>query len=159
MNYVTLNNGVKMPMIGFGVFEIPKEETARCVYEALEAGYRLIDTAQAYYNEEETGDGIRQAIQKLGINREDIFLTTKVWVTEFGYEKTPAQITLRQQVQRGIVVIPKSTHKDRMKQNLDVFDFELTEDEMTRLKQLNENKSMWAEYDNPMIVQYAMSEE
>lgn len=92
MNYVTLNNGVKMPMIGFGVFEIPKEETARCVYEALEVGYRLIDTAQAYYNEEETGDGIRQAIQKLGINREDIFLTTKVWVTEFGCEKTKASI-------------------------------------------------------------------
>ena len=92
MNYVTLNNGVKMPMIGFGVFEIPKEETARCVYEALEVGYRLLDTAQAYYNEEETGDGIRQAIQKLGINREDIFLTTKVWVTEFGYEKTKASI-------------------------------------------------------------------
>ena len=92
MNYVTLNNGVKMPMIGFGVFEIPKEETARCVYEALEVGYRIIDTAQAYYNEEETGDGIRQAIQKLGINREDIFLTTKVWVTEFGYEKTKASI-------------------------------------------------------------------
>lgn len=92
MNYVTLNNGVKMPMIGFGVFEIPKEETARCVYEALEVGYRLIETAQAYYNEEETGDGIRQAIQKLGINREDIFLTTKVWVTEFGYEKTKASI-------------------------------------------------------------------
>lgn len=92
MNYVTLNNGVKMLMIGFGVFEIPKEETARCVYEALEVGYRLIDTAQAYYNEEETGDGIRQAIQKLGINREDIFLTTKVWVTEFGYEKTKASI-------------------------------------------------------------------
>ena len=92
MNYVTLNNGVKMPMIGFGVFEIPKEETARCVYEALEVGYRLIDTAQAYYNEEETGDGIRQAIQKLGINREDIFLTTKVWVTEFGYEKTRVSV-------------------------------------------------------------------
>ena len=92
MNYVTLNNGVKMPMIGFGVFEIPKEETARCVYEALEVGYRLIDTAQAYYNEEETGGVIRQAIQKLGINREDIFLTTKVWVTEFGYEKTKASI-------------------------------------------------------------------
>ena len=92
MNYVTLNNGVKMPMIGFGVFEIPKEETARCVYEALEAGYRLIDTAQAYYNEEETGDGIQQAIQKLGVNREDIFLTTKVWVTEFGYEKTRVSV-------------------------------------------------------------------
>lgn len=73
--------------------------------------------------------------------------------------KTPAQIALRQQVQRGIVVIPKSTHKDRMKQNLDIFDFELTEDEMMRLKQLDENKSMWAEYDDPMIVQYAMAQD
>ena len=53
MDYITLNNGVKMPIVGFGVFEIPKGETARCVYDALEAGYRLIDTAQAYYNEEE----------------------------------------------------------------------------------------------------------
>ena len=73
--------------------------------------------------------------------------------------KTSAQIALRQHVQRGIVIIPKSTHKDRIKQNLDIFDFELTEDEMTQLKQLDENKSMWAEYDDPMIVQYAMSEE
>lgn len=284
MDYVTLNNGINMPIVGFGVFEIPKEETARCVYDALEVGYRLIDTAQAYYNEEEVGTGIQQAIRKLGIKREDIFLTTKVWVTEFGYEKTrasverslkklktdyldlvlihqclsdyygayhaledlydegkiraigisnfsaermadiatfnriipavnqvethlfwqqyylhewmekyniqheawgplaqhslkeiltnpivkeiaekhgktPAQIALRQHVQRGIVIIPKSTHKDRMKQNLDIFDFELTEDEMTRLSQLDENKSMWAEYDDPMIVQYAMAEE
>ena len=75
------------------------------------------------------------------------------------HRKTPAQIALRQHVQRGIVIIPKSTHKDRMKQNLDIFDFELTEDEMTRLRQLDENKSMWAEYDDPMIVQYAMAEE
>lgn len=284
MEYVTLNNGIEMPMIGFGVFEIQKEETARCVYEALETGYRLIDTAQAYYNEEEVGDGIQQAIQKLGINRKDIFLTTKVWVTEFGYEKTrasveeslrklktdyldlvlihqclsdyygayhaledlydegkiraigisnfsaermvdiatfnrippavnqvethlfwqqyylhewmkkynvqheawgplaqhrlkeimgnpvvkeiaqkhdktPAQIVLRQHVQREIVIIPKSTHKNRMEQNLDIFDFKLTEEEMEQLKQLDENNSMWAEYDNPMIVQYAMSKE
>ncbi|MCF0153542.1 MAG: aldo/keto reductase [Megasphaera sp.] len=284
MEYVTLNNGVKMPMVGFGVFEIPQEETARCVYDALDVGYRLIDTAQAYYNEEQVGDGIQMAIQKLGIRREDIFLTTKVWVTEFGYEKTkasvlesmkklqvdyldlvlihqclsdyygayhaledlydeekiraigisnfsaermadiatfnrvvpavnqvethlfwqqydlhdwmekyhiqheawgplaqhrmkeilvnpivkkiaenhgktPAQIALRQQVQRGIVVIPKSTHKDRMRQNLDVFDFTLTEAEMKELKTLDEKKSMWAAYDDPMIVQYAMSEE
>ena len=92
MEYVTLNNGVKMPMVGFGVFEIPQEETARCVYDALDVGYRLIDTAQAYYNEEQVGDGIQMAIQKLGIRREDIFLTTKVWVTEFGYEKTKASV-------------------------------------------------------------------
>ena len=284
MKYVTLNNGVQMPMVGFGVFEIPAEQTAGCVFDALESGYRLIDTAQAYYNEKEVGDGIQRAIKELGIRREDIFLTTKVWVTEFGYEKakasveeslrklqtdyldlvlihqclsdyygayraledlydegkiraigisnfsaermadiatfnrivpavnqvethlfwqqydlhewmakyniqheawgplaqhrlkeilespivkqiadahgkTPAQIALRQHVQRGIVVIPKSVHQERMKQNLDVFDFELTVDEMEQFKTLDENKSMWAEYDDPMIVQYAMAEE
>lgn len=284
MEYVTLNNGVKMPLVGLGVFEIPAEQTAQCVYDAIECGYRLIDTAQAYYNEAEVGLGIEKAIHELGVKREDIFLTTKVWVTEFGYEKTktsieeslkklrtdyldlvlihqclsdyygayhaleelydegkiraigisnfsaermadiatfnrivptvnqvethlffqqdylhewmgkyniqheawgplaqhrlkevmanpivkaiaekhgksPAQIALRQHLQRGIVMIPKTTHKDRMKQNLDIFDFELTEEEMEQLKRLDENKSMWAEYDDPMIVQYAMSEE
>ena len=284
MEYVTLNNGIRMPMVGFGVFEIPAEKTAQCVFEAIECGYRLIDTAQAYYNEKEVGDGIQRAIRELNICREDIFLTTKVWVTEFGYAKTkasieeslrklqtgyldlvlihqclsdyygayhaledlydegkikaigisnfsaermadiatfnrivpavnqvethmswqqydlhkwmekyhvqheawgplaqhrlkeilenpivkqianahgktPVQIALRQHVQRGIVVIPKSIHKERMKQNLDIFDFELTADEMKQLKELDENKSMWAEYDDPMIVQYAMAEE
>ena len=92
MNYVTLNNSVKMPMIGYGVFEIPAMQTARCVFDALETGYRLIDTAQAYYNEKEVGDGIKRGIRELGIHREDIFLTTKVWVTEFGYEKTKASV-------------------------------------------------------------------
>ena len=284
MEYVTLNNGVQMPMVGFGVFEIPAEQTTGCVFDALESGYRLIDTAQAYYNEKEVGNGIQRAIKELGIRREDIFLTTKVWVTEFGYEKakasveeslrklqtdyldlvliqqclsdyygayraledlydagkiraigisnfsaermadiatfnrvvsavnqvethlfwqqydlhewmakyniqheawgplaqhrlkeilespivkqiadahgkTPAQVALRQHVQRGIVVISKSVHKERMKQNLDIFDFELTASEMEQLKTLDENKSMWAEYDDPMIVQYAMAEE
>lgn len=282
MEYVTLNNGVRMPQVGYGVFEIPKENTAQCVYDAISVGYRLIDTAQAYYNEEETGEGIARAIADGIVKREDIFLTTKVWVTEFGYEKakasieesmrklkvdyldlvlihqclsdyygtyhamedlydegkiraigisnfsaermadittfnrivpavnqvethmfwqqydlhewmekyhiqheawgplaqhrlkdimnspvvkkiadahgkTPAQIALRQHVQRGIVIIPKSTHKERMIQNLDLFDFELTEEEMAELKTLDENKSMWAEYDDPNIVQYAMS--
>ena len=284
MEYVKLNNGVEMPKVGFGVFEIPAEETAQCVYDAIECGYRLIDTAQAYYNEAEVGEGIQNAIRNLGVKREDIFLTTKVWVTEFGYEKTkasveesmrnlktdyldlvlihqcladyygayhaledlyeqgkirsigisnfsaermadiatfsrivpavnqvethmfwqqynlhewmvkynvqheawgplaqhrlgeilehpvvkqiaenygktPVQVALRHHVQRGSVVIPKSVHKERMKENIDIFDFELSVDEMEQLKKLDENKSMWAEYDDPMIVQYAMEEE
>ncbi len=284
MKYVTLNNGVKMPMVGFGVFEIPKEKTAECVFNAIEVGYRMIDTAQAYYNEQEVGDGIKKAMREFGLNREDIFITTKVWVTEFGYDKTkasveeslrklqveyidlvlihqclsdyygayraledlydegkikaigisnfsaermadiatfnrvvpavnqiethlfwqqyylhewcnkyniqheawgplaqhrleeaienplvkeiaanhgktPAQVALRHHFQRGIVVIPKSLHKERMKQNIEIFDFELTDSEMEKLKSLDENKSMWAEYDDPMIVQYAMAEE
>ncbi len=284
MEYVTLNNGIRMPMVGFGVFEIPAQQTERCVFDALETGYRLIDTAQAYYNEKEVGDGIQRAVKEFGINRNDIFLTTKIWVTAFGYEKTkasveeslrklqtdyldlvlihqclsdyygayraledlldegkiraigisnfsaermadiatfnriipavnqvethlfwqqynlhdwmvkyniqheawgplaqhrlkeildnpvvrqiadthgktPVQIALRQHIQRGIVVIPKSVHKERMKQNLNIFDFELTAHEMELLKTLDENKSMWAEYDDPMIVQYAMTTE
>lgn len=92
MEYVTLNNGVKMPFIGFGVFEIPPEQTAQCVYDAIETGYRMIDTAQAYYNESEVGLGVERAIHELGVKRGEIFLTTKVWVTEFGYGKTRASL-------------------------------------------------------------------
>lgn len=283
MEYTTLNNGVKMPMIGFGVFEIPAEQTAQCVFDALAVGYRLLDTAQAYYNEAQVGEGMQRANAEIGIQRTDIFLTTKVWVTAFGYEKakasveaslkklqtdyidlvlihqclsdyygayraledlyeegkiraigisnfsaermadiatfnrivpavnqvethlfcqqhdlhawmkqyniqheawgplaqhrlkeimehplvtamakkhgkTPAQIALRQHIQRGIVSIPKSVHKERMRQNLDIFDFTLSAEEMEQLQTLDENKSLWAEYDDPRIVQYAMEE-
>ena len=277
MKTVKLNNGVEMPVIGYGVFQIENDKCEKCVSDALEAGYRLIDTAQAYYNEE----GVGRAIKNSGIPREDIFLTTKVWVTDFGYEKakksvllsmeklqtdyldlvlihqclsdyygayraledlysegkiraigisnfsaermadiatfnkivpavnqvethlfwqqhclhewmekyniqheawgplaqhrikdilsnpvikkiaekyskTPSQIALKFNVQRDIVVIPKTVSKDRMKENLDIFDFELTDDEIKQIRTLDENKSLWCAYDDPMIVQYAM---
>ena len=83
MEYVKLNNGVKMPILGYGVYQTPPEETERCVLEALETGYRSIDTAQAYYNEE----GVGNALAKCGIPREEIFITTKVWISNAGYEK------------------------------------------------------------------------
>lgn len=88
MEYVTLNNGVKMPKLGYGVYQTPPEETKRCVTEALEVGYRSIDTAQAYYNEE----GVGEAVIGSGIPREEIFLTTKIWITNAGYEKAKASI-------------------------------------------------------------------
>lgn len=279
MQTVKLNNGVEMPIIGYGVFQIEDAgECERCVLDALDVGYRLIDTAQAYYNEEAVG----QALKKTSIPREEIFLTTKVWVTEFGYEKakasvlesmrklqveyldlvlihqclsdyygayhaleelyiegkiraigvsnfsaermadiatfnkvvpavnqvethlfwqqhelhkwmekynvqheawgplaqhrikeiienpavqeiaekygkTPTQVALRYTVQRGIVVIPKTTSKERMKENLELFDFSLTEGDVEKLKALDEDKSLWCAYDDPMIVEYAMS--
>lgn len=279
MQTVKLNNGVEMPVIGYGVFQIEDaNECERCVLDALDAGYRLIDTAQAYYNEEAVG----RVLKKTSVPREEIFLTTKVWVTEFGYEKakasvlesmrklqveyldlvlihqclsdyygayhaledlyaegkiraigvsnfsaermadiatfnkvvpavnqvethlfwqqhelhkwmekynvqheawgplaqhrikeiienpivkeiaekygkTPTQIALRYTVQRGIVVIPKTTSKARMKENLDLFDFSLTEEDVEKLKALDEDKSLWCAYDDPMIVEYAMS--
>lgn len=88
MEYVKLNNGVKMPILGYGVYQTPPEETERCVLEALETGYRSIDTAQAYYNEE----GVGNALAKCGIPREEIFITTKVWISNAGYEKAKESI-------------------------------------------------------------------
>lgn len=88
MLYKTLNDGNKMPMLGYGVFQTPADETERCVAEALQVGYRLIDTAQAYGNEE----GVGAAVAKSGIAREDVFLTSKIWVANMNYERAAASI-------------------------------------------------------------------
>lgn len=88
MEYKTLNNGVEMPVLGFGVYQTPPEETERCVSEALEVGYRLIDTAQAYGNEE----GVGAAVRKSSIAREDIFITSKIWVSNMNHERASASI-------------------------------------------------------------------
>ena len=88
MKYVTLNNGVKMPILGYGVYQVTKDECERCVSNALKVGYRAIDTAQSYFNEEEVGN----AIAKSGIPREEIFLTTKVWVEHYGYENAKKSV-------------------------------------------------------------------
>lgn len=80
MEYVTLSNGVKMQKLGFGVFQIPKEDCERCVLDAIKVGYRHIDTAQSYFNEEEVGN----AIEKCGVPREELFITTKVWIDNYG---------------------------------------------------------------------------
>lgn len=89
MEYVTLNNGIKMPKAGFGVYQIADEsECEQAVLDAIEVGYRLIDTAQAYGNEEAVG----KAIKKSGINRSEFFVTTKVWITNYGYEKAKQSV-------------------------------------------------------------------
>ena len=88
MEYTTLRNGVRMPMLGYGTFQIPAEDTKRCVLEALSVGYRSIDTAQGYFNEE----GVGAAITECGIPREDLFLTDKVWISNGGYEKARVSI-------------------------------------------------------------------
>lgn len=82
MKEVRLNNGVVMPAIGFGVYQIPKEDTKRCVLDALEVGYRSIDTAAAYFNEREVGEAIRES----GLPRESVFVTTKLWVQDYEYD-------------------------------------------------------------------------
>ena len=84
MEYVTLNNGIKMPLLGYGVYQVTKEECEACVLDAIKVGYRLIDTAQSYFNEEAVGN----AIEKCGVPREELFITTKVWISNYGYDKT-----------------------------------------------------------------------
>ena len=88
MEFITLSNGVKMPALGYGTFTMGNEETERCVLEAIQTGYRLIDTAQAYYNEE----GVGNAIIKCGIPREELFITTKIGIENAGYEKAKASL-------------------------------------------------------------------
>lgn len=276
MEYVTLRNGVKMPMLGYGVYQVTKDECKRCVLDALKTGYRLIDTAQSYFNEEEVGEAIAES----GISREEIFLTTKVWVEHYGYEetkksvyesmkklqteyldlvllhqpfsdyygayraledlyqegilkaigvsnfypdrlvdianfakivpmvnqvethvlnqqteakkwmekygvqieawapfgegrgglfdnpvlkkigerygKTAAQVMLRWNIQRGVVVLPKSTHIERMEQNFDVFDFSLSDVDMTEIAALDtQTSSFFSHYDPAMVEWFA----
>ena len=88
MDYVTLNNGVRMPKLGYGVYQVTPEECERCVSDALSVGYRSIDTAQAYFNEE----GVGRAVKKSGIAREELFLTTKVWISNAGERRAEASI-------------------------------------------------------------------
>lgn len=88
MEYVTLNNGIKMPILGYGVYQVTNEECEKCVLDAISVGYRSIDTAQAYDNEEAVGN----AVKKCGVPRDQLFLTTKVWITNGGYEKAKASL-------------------------------------------------------------------
>lgn len=83
MKNVILNNGVEMPILGFGVYQIPQEETKQAVLDAIDVGYRLIDTAQSYFNEEQVGE----AIAECDVPRDELFITTKVWIENYGYEK------------------------------------------------------------------------
>lgn len=277
MDYVTLNNGVKMPKLGYGVYQTPPEETERCVLDAIRIGYRSIDTAQAYGNEE----GVGNAIVKCGLPREDLFITTKIWISNYGYEKAKAsieeslkklqtgyidllllhqpfgdcygayrameeaykegkvraigvsnfypdryldifhfseikpavnqvethvfqqqkaakkymekhgtqimswgpfaegkndyfqnpvlkeigaqydksvaQVALRFLLQSDVVVIPKSTHENRMKENFDVFDFALTEEDMKKIQALDTGKSLFFSHYDPETVEWFMT--
>lgn len=94
MEYVTLNNGIKMPVLGYGVYQVTNEEYERCVLDAISVGYRSIDTAQAYGNEE----AVWNAVKKCGIPRDELFITTKVWVSNGGYEN--AKKSLRESLKK-----------------------------------------------------------
>lgn len=271
MEYTILNNGVKMPLLGYGVFQIPLEDTKRCVMDAISVGYRSIDTAQGYFNEE----GVGEAVTECGVPRSELFLTTKIWISNGGYEKakasidaslkklktdyidlmlihqafndyygsyrameeaykagkiraigvsnfmpdrfiditefmqippmvnqlevhafyqqkqareilqkyntqimawsplaegknnlftnktlvkigekygkTAAQVDLRFLTQSGVVVIPKSIHKERMEENFNIFDFKLTDEEMQKIEALDLSKSQFIDFHAPEV--------
>ena len=228
MEYVTLNNGIKMPLEGFGVFQVP--DPAQCkqaVLDAINSGYRLIDTAASYGNEEAVG----KAIKSCGVAREDLFITTKLWISDTSYEgakkafqksldrladliafnkvapavnqveanvffqqkesqkymeskgvvmegwapfaegkndlfhnetlrgigekygKTIAQVVLRWLLQRGVVCIPKSTKRERMEENFQVFDFTLSEEDMETIAALDTGKSCFFDHRDPAVVE------
>jgi diketogulonate reductase-like aldo/keto reductase len=271
---VKFSNGIEMPAIGFGVFQIPQEHTEQVVYDALMVGYRLIDTAASYLNE----DAVGRAIKRSGIAREELFITSKIWVKDVNYEgakiayqrsldklqldyldlnllhqpyndvfgawrameelyeagkikaigvanftsaklvdfiinnkiapmvnqiethpfnqqneahkimleykvqhegwapfaegrhdlftnetldkiakqygKSVGQVVLRWNIQRGVIVIPKSVHKERMIENLNIFDFELTDEDMEKIKTLDENKGLFVNHEDPEFVKY-----
>ena len=115
MEYVKLNNGVEMPMLGFGVYQIPAEDTKRCVLDAVSVGYRSIDTAQGYANEAEVGE----AVKTCGIPREELFLTTKIWISNGGYEKARVcRITSRARSADGLDVSMRTVRLKRRSRSL-----------------------------------------
>jgi len=113
---LTLNNGVQMPALGLGVFQSPPDETADAVESAITHGYRLIDTAAAYFNERQVGEGLRRS----NVRRDEIFLETKVWISDYGYDAT-------------LHAFDKAT---RIAENFAVFDFELSDDQIAALDAL-----------------------
>lgn len=277
MQTIKLNNGIEMPVLGYGVFQVSPEECERCVLDAISTGYRLIDTAQAYYNEE----GVGNAVARCGVPRNELFLTTKIWISNAGetnaarsideslrklhtdyidlllihqpfsdypgtwramekavkdgkvraiglsnfypdrfvdmaeyaeikpavnqlktnvfsqqweaeaemnlydthimawaplaqgnpelltnpvltalaerYNKTVQQVALRYLIQRGIIAIPKSTHTERMKQNLDVFDFALTPEDMESIRPLDKPDYFRWSHRNPELVKFLLN--
>ena len=215
MDCVTLNNGVSMPILGFGVYQVPPEETERAVSQALEAGYRSIDTAAVYNNEEAVG----RAIAASGIPRDDLFVTTKLWISDAGegsarqaFERSMDKLGLetldlylvhqpfgdyygswrameklyterriraigvsnffpdrlidlinhneivpavdRWLIQRGVVVIPKSVRPERMRENIDVFDFNLSDAEMMDVTALETGKSQFLNHRDPEAAKF-----
>lgn len=148
MEYVTLNNGIKMPKLGYGVYQTPPEDTNRCVLDAIDVGYRSIDTAQAY--------GI-ESWGPFAEGRKEMFTDPVLTAIGAKYGKTAAQTALRFLMQSDVVIIPKSVHKERMQQNFDLFDFTLSAGDMAAIEALDGGESLFFSHYDPKTVEWFMS--
>ena len=139
-------------MEGFGVFQVPEAECREVVLNAIRTGYRLIDTASSYKNEEAVGEAIRQAVAEGTVKREEpegwapfaeglkgMFTEPFLQKIAAKHGKTAAQVILRWNIQQGVVIIPKSVHKERMEENMAIWDFVLDDDDMERITALDKN--------------------
>jgi 2,5-diketo-D-gluconate reductase A len=148
---VTLNNGVQMPLLGFGVFQIADlAECERAVSDALSVGYRLLDTAASYGNEEAVGN----AWGPFAEGKNDIFHNELLRTIGEKHGKSIAQVVIRWLTQRGVVAIPKSVRKERMAENFDVFDFELSAGEMSSIATLDTGTSSFFDHRDPAMVKW-----
>ncbi len=160
-----------IPKEGFGIFQIPDAiECEKVVYDAIKTGYRLIDTATAYGNEKAVGKAVARAIDDGITTRDELFITTKVWVSDMGTDEEAyqavkaslkrldmdyaAQVDLRWNTQRGVSIIPKSVHVERMEQNIDIWDFTLTEEEMKVIASKDLGHSEIVNHDDPAFVKF-----
>lgn len=148
MEYVILNNGIKMPKLGYGVYQTPPEDTKRCVLDAIDVGYRSIDTAQAY--------GI-ESWSPFAEGRKEMFTDPVLTAIGAKYGKTAAQTALRFLMQSDVVIIPKSVHKERMQQNFDLFDFTLSAGDMAAIEALDGGESLFFSHYDPKTVEWFMS--
>lgn len=222
METVKLHNDVEMPILGYGVYQVTPEECERCVADALRVGYRSIDTAQAYFNEQQVGDyyGTWRAMEAaykagkaraIGVSnfypdrfidltehveikpmvnqvethvfnqqrkaqeimerygtrimswgpfaegRNNLFTNPVLVNIGEKYGKSSAQVALRYLIQRGVIVIPKSVHSERMRQNMEVFDFALADDDMTAIAALDGGKSLFFSHYDPEFVDFLLT--
>ena len=185
MEYTTLSNGVKMPMLGYGVYQVGAAECERCVLDALKAGYRAIGISNFYPDrmvDLASFARIRPMVNQVETHPLNQQKTAKQWMEKYGvqieawapfgegrgemftnpvlaaigarYGKTVAQVILRWHLQRGVVVIPKSTHFARMQENLNVFDFTLTESDMAAIAALDKAESAFFSHTDPAMVEW-----
>lgn len=153
MEYRQLSNGIKIPVLGYGLFMVDPLKSEEYVSQAIETGYRLIDTAQVYNNEE----GVGNAVKKSGIKRDEFFNNSILKSIGEKYNKTAAQTALRFLIQKGIIVIPKTVKIERMKENFNIFDFNISSEDMQLINSLDTKKALIGDFTDIEYNKYVLN--